>query len=215
MATFAELKNQADNTANVRKVLEGIIFMAPTSAPHIDTLTDEQGELKAIPEGYFPIGIVTPDGYSFTSETSETETSGFGYASPVRTDVESVVKGLTFNAMESFRKDVLALAYMMDLDGVTAGANGEITFDHPSIPEKQFYRAVVIGKDGVGANEVYRAKYFPRVYATSVPAEAWGSDAVSFPIELRCDIDKEIGTAVRDFIAGPGVDAEALGFATA
>ncbi|WP_054953092.1 hypothetical protein [Flaviflexus massiliensis] len=212
--TFAELKNQADDTSQVRKVLEGVAFLAPLDAPIIESLTDTDGNLKELPEGYWPVGVVSTDGYTFGSETNVEDVEGFGYGSPVRRDIVSATKSVTFTALESFRKNVLALAYSMNLDAVEQAVSGEVMFDRPVLPEKQFYRLIVIGKDGSGAHEYFRAKHYPRVYSTSIPEEAWGTGPVQFAIELSVEPDKEIGTDLREFIAGPGAkaDASVLGF---
>lgn len=215
--TFAELKNQADNTGQVRKVLEGVAFLAPLSAPLIESITDAEGKLTPLPEDYWPVGVVTEDGYTFGADTNVEDVPAFGYGSPVRRDIVSATQSVTFTALESFRKNVLALAYSMDLDAVEQAVSGEIMFDRPALPEKQFYRLIVIGKDGSGAQEYFRGKHFPRVYSTSIPEEAWGTGPVQFPIELAVDFDREAGTPERNFIAGPGAkaDADILGFTQA
>lgn len=215
--TFAEMKNAADDTSQIRKVLEGMAFLAPVDAPAIETLTDTEGNLKELPEDYWPVGTVTTDGYTFGADTSVEDVEAFGYASPVRRDITSVVQTVTFTALESFRKNILSLAYGMNLDSIEQALSGEIVFDRPPLPEKQYYRLMVIGKDGSGAQEYFRGKCFPRVYSTSIPEEAWGTGPVQFDIELSVEVDKAEGTAERNFIAGPGAkaDALALGFAQA
>lgn len=213
--TFSEMKNSADNTAQVRKVLEGVAFLAPLDAPIIDKLTGADGQLLALPEPYYPVGIVSTDGYTFGSDTNVEDVEGFGYGVAIRRDIMSATRSITFTALETFRKNVLALAYSMNLDAVEQALNGEIMFDRPALPQKQFYRCIIIGKDGSGDQEYYRAKHFPRVYSTSVPEEAWDTGPVQFSIELTPDVDKTIGTDLREFIAGPGAkaDADILGFA--
>lgn len=213
MATFAEIKNQADSPKQVRKVLEAVAFMAPEDADFIDTLTDESGALKSLPADYFPVGIVTRDGYTFGGDTETEAVDALGYAQPIREDITGYTRTVTFQAYEVFRKEILALAYGMDLDTVTQAVNGEITFDRPPLPEQRFYRLVVIGKDGSGDKEIYRGKGFPRVSVTSVPEEAWNTEALRFEITLSTYVDDEIGTGEREFIAGPGAQGDSgLGF---
>lgn len=213
MATFAEIKNQADSPKQVRKVLEAVAFMAPEDADFIDTLTDESGALKSLPADYFPVGIVTRDGYTFGGDTETEAVDALGYAQPIREDITGYTRTVTFQAYEVFRKEILALAYGMDLDTVTQAVNGEIVFDRPPLPEQRFYRLVVIGKDGSGDKEIYRGKGFPRVSVTSVPEEAWNTEALRFEITLSTYVDDEIGTGEREFIAGPGAQGDSgLGF---
>lgn len=212
MATFAEIKNAADNTDNVRKVLEAVAFLAPMSAAVIDSLTDETGALVALPNDYLPVGLVTRDGYTFGGDTETTAVDALGYASPVREDIESYTRTVSFTAYEVYKRNLLELAYGMDLSEATVGDNGEIVFDRPTLPNKTFYRLIVIGKDGSGANEIYRAKLFPKVSITSIPEEVWGTDALSFSVTLSTYVDEEEGTQEREFIAGPGVVPADLGF---
>lgn len=212
--SFADLRNSAHDTSQIRKILEGVLFLAPENAPVIETLTGTDGSLQPLPEDYWPVGLVSSDGYTFTADVSTDETESHGYANPTREDIVRAVQGINFTVQETFKKNVLSLAYGMSLDAVTQATNGEIVFDRPSLPEKQFYRAIVIGKDGAVGSEYLRAKHFPRVYSTEIPEEAWGTEALAFDISLRVDLDRTVGTPERNFIAGPGAlaDASKLGF---
>lgn len=214
MPTFAELKTAADSPTQVRKVLEAVAFMAPEDAPTIDALTDEVGALQTLPSEYWPVGLVTRDGYTFGGDTETDAVDALGYAQPVREDITSYTRTVTFTAYEVFRRNLLEVVYGMDLSHVVPGANGEIRFDRPALPEQRFYRLVVIGKDGAGEREVYRGKHYPRVSVTSIPEEAWSTEALRFEVTLSTYVDDELGTGEREFIAGPGVDAVDLGFAS-
>lgn len=214
MPTFAELKKSADSSNQVRKALEGVAFLAPTSAPAITALTDPDGSIKELPEGYVPVGLVSKDGYSFGGSTDTAEVEALGYATPVREDITGRTREISFTAYEVFRKPLLELAYSMDLSSVEQALSGEVMFDQPALPESKEYRLVVIAKDGSGENEVYRAKHFPRVKLVEMPEEAWNSeDAMAFEVQLKALVDDELGTSERDFIAGPGAKADnKLGF---
>lgn len=216
MATFAELKTTADSPTQVRKVLEAVAFLAPYTADAIDALTDVSGALQTLPADYVPVGLVTKDGYTFGGDTTTEPVDALGYAQPVREDITGYTRTVTFTAYEVFRKDLLSLVYAMDLDAVTQAASGEITFDRPTLPEQRFYRLIVIGKDGAGATEIYRGKFFPRVSLTSIPEEAWNNQALQFPVTLSTYVDDVLGTGEREFIAGPGAAADTgLGFTPA
>lgn len=214
MPTFAELKKTSDNTGQVRKALEGVAFLAPITAPAVSTLTDAQGAIQTLPSGYAPVGLVTSDGYSFESDTDSEEVTALGYVTPVRQDVTSKTREITFTALEVFKKNVLEVAYGVDLTAVKQGLNGEITFDQPALPVGREYRLVIIAKDGAGANEVYRAKFFPRVRLKEVGEEVWNSeDPMGYELTFSALVDATLGTAERDFIAGPGAKSDtALGF---
>lgn len=217
MPTFAELKTQADSPTQVRKVLEAVAFLAPEDAAEITSLTDATGKLVALPAQYVPVGIVTRDGYTFGGDTTTEPVDALGYAQPIREDITGYTRTVSFTAYEVFRKAVLELAYAMDLSAVTQALSGEVTFNRPALPAQRFYRLIVIGKDGSGDTEIYRAKFFPRVSLTSVPEEAWNTSALSFQITLSTYVDDALGTGEREFIAGPGAAAHAgeLGFTQA
>lgn len=216
MPTFAEIKKGADSLKQVRKVLEAVAFLAPEDADFIEALTEAPGTLLALPNDYIPVGLVTRDGYTFGGDTDTEPVDALGYPTPIREDIVSYTRTVSFTAYEVFRKDILALAYGMDLSSVTRAVSGEITFDRPTLPEQKFYRLIVIGKDGSGDAEIYRAKAFPRVSMSEVPEEAWGTDALQFQITLNTYIDDEVGSGEREFIAGPGAKSDTvLGFTDA
>lgn len=216
--TFPELKNSSDNPSLVRKILEAVAFIAPEGAPEITALTDATGALQAIPATYLPCGLVTPDGYTFGSDTETADVEALGYAQPVRRDVTGQTRTVQFTALETYRRQLLELAYGMDLSGVEQGTNGEITFDHPDRPLQRYYRLLIIGRDGAGSGEWFRGKWFPRTSITDFPEEVWSSnDPTQYQIQVSTYVDDEIGTGERDFIAGAAALANKakLGFTQA
>lgn len=216
MAGFADIKKDADNLKQVRKVLEAVAFIAPETVDFIETLTDTDGTVLPLPTGYIPVGVVTRDGYTIGGDTETEPVDALGYPQPIREDITSYTRTVTFTAYEVFRREILSLAYGMDLSSVTRAVSGEITFDRPNLPEQLFYRLIIIGKDGSGDNEIYRAKAFPRVTMAEVPEEAWATDALSYEITLNTYIDDEVGSGEREFIAGPGAKSDTvLGFTDA
>lgn len=203
--SFSEVKAAADNPSLVRKILEAVAFLGPEDAPEIESLTDTNGALKAIPEAYMPVGLVTPDGYTFGGDTNTEDVEALGYSAPVRTDVTGQTRTVSYTALETLRRSNLELAFGMDLSGVTQGANGEIVIDHPDRPLQRFYRLLVIGRDGSGNNEWFRGKFFPRCSITSFPEEVWSAaDPTQAAITLSTYVDDVVGTGERDFIAGKG-----------
>ncbi|MFF5793680.1 hypothetical protein ACFY5D_16665 [Paeniglutamicibacter sp. NPDC012692] len=210
MSTFAELKNTADSPSQVRKIVEAVAFLAPASADAIETLTGPDGSITALPAAYKPVGLITKDGFSFSGDTNEEDVEALGYAAPVRSDITSVSREVSFTAYEVFRRELLEVAYGMDLSAVTQGTNGEIAFDRPALPQKTYYRLLVIGKDGAGTSEIFRAKFFPRVSISSIPEEAWGEDALTLEFAFKAFVDEAVGTSEREFIAGVGAKADKL-----
>ena len=211
--SFADIKKAADSTSKARKALEGVAFLAPESAPVITTLTDAEGELQALPPEYFPVGYVSTDGYTWGGDTDTEEVEALGYASPVRNDITKTTREVSFSAYNVYHANLLAVAYGMDLSEAKKAVSGEITFDRPALPDKIFYRLIVIAKDGSGANEIYRAKHNPRVSIVEIPEETWNaSDAKAFEFKFAAEVDPLLGTAEREFIAGPGAKTQELGF---
>lgn len=216
--TFSEMKAAADNPNLVRKILEAVAFLAPEDADPIEALTDASGALQTLPVDYLPVGLVTPDGYTFGGDTNTEDVEALGYAQPVRTDITTVTRTVAFTALEAFRRQLLELVYGMDLSGVVQGTNGEIMFDHPERPVQRFYRLIVVGRDGGGSNEWFRGKFFPRASLTEFPEEVWSAaDPTQYPITLGTYVDDTVGTGERDFIAGTGAlaAAAAMGFTQA
>lgn len=210
---FADIKQTADASSKARKALEGVAFLAPYTATVIDALTETTGEVKPVPAKYFPVGYVSTDGYTFGGDTDTEEVEALGYAAPVRTDITKTTREVSFTAYNVFHANLLSVAYGMDLSAAQKAASGEVTFDRPALPQKIFYRLLVIAKDGSGEDEIYRAKFFPRVSITEIPEEAWSAaDAMQFEFKFAAEVDPVLGTAEREFIAGPGAKTQELGF---
>lgn len=210
------MKAAADNPSLVRKILEAVAFLAPEDAPEIEALTDSAGLLQALPDDYVPVGLVTPDGYTFGGDTNTEDVEAYGYTAPVRTDITGQTRTVAYTALETLRRSNCEIAWGMDLSGVKQGANGEIVVDHPERPLQRFYRLIVIGRDGSGAGEWLRGKFFPRCSITSFPEEVWSAaDPSQSAITLSTYVDDTVGTGERDFIAGKGAKAAAtaLGWA--
>lgn len=218
MPTIGDLKQDADHSVLVRKVLEAVAFVAPYSADPVDSLIESGGGLKEIPQDYKSVGIVTKDdGFTFSFDTDTEDVEGLGYASPVRTDITGQTKTVNFKALET-KRTTLELAYGVDLSSITPSADGEVTFDLPELVRQRFYRLLIIGADGDADNAWYLGKFFPRVSVTEIGDMQWvGSDALSYDITGTAYNDSALGTPQRDFIAGPAAvtNADALGFGTA
>lgn len=216
MATFAEIKSSADNPQGARKQLEIVAFLAPETAAPIESLTDGTGALQAIPEEYLPVGMISPDGITWGADTNVEEVEALGYSAPVRRDVTSVTRTVAFTALEAYRSNLMGLVYGMDLSAVAMSATGEVSFDLPDRPADIRYRFLAIGRDGSGDSEFFRGKFIPSVAISEFPEEVWSAnDPTSYPITLSTFVDDELGTAQREFLAGPGAlaQAEANGWA--
>ncbi|HET8536084.1 MAG TPA: hypothetical protein VFL73_02790 [Solirubrobacteraceae bacterium] len=210
------MKAAADTTAAVHKALEALAFLAPMTVELPTAITDVSKEpIDLITAGFKPIGLVTPDGYTFGGDVEKSEVEALGYSVPVRSDIIKAPKTISFTALESDRKDLAELLYGMDLSGITAGANGEVTFDEPAVPLGSEYRLLLIARDGTAASPYYRGRGYGRVKLANVPEEVWSaSDPRQYPIELDVLVDDDLGTPVRHYIGGKGFDAVAYGYGT-
>src|SRR5699024_12405865 len=120
----------------------------PITVGRPEQLTGADGTLETLPEEWLPVGIVSPDGYTFDTDIDKDEIDVLGYASPVRTDIMSVVRSITFTPLDYGRRHMLELTYGQDLSNVTPSDGGEITFDEVDLPMNDEWRLLVIGDDG-------------------------------------------------------------------
>lgn len=204
--TIAAMKKKADNSGLVRKTTNACAFLAPTSATLPETITETTGQLSEAPAGFWPIGLVTTDGFEFSNDTDKSEVEALGYADPVRTDITKVAKSVKVTAFETWKKNLLEVIKGVDLSQVKSKTgSGEVTFDEPQTPILREYRMLIIATDGPADAEFIWGKGFPRVKLAELPGETWNQeDAVS--VELTFDIlpDAELGMAVRNYYGGSG-----------
>ncbi|MGQ3385294.1 hypothetical protein [Glutamicibacter sp. TV12E] len=196
--SFSELKEQNDD-ANLFKALSAVAFLAPMTAAPITTLIDSTTkEIKALPAEYVAVGLLDESGITFGGDSEESETRSLGYVAATRTDLTSASREVTLTAQEVLKKELMEIAYGIDLSTVTRDATtGELAFDRPELPQYEHYRLVVIAQDGVNK---YQARFFPKVKIVSVPEEVWNSeDAQTFELSFRAEVDSALGTNERVF----------------
>lgn len=216
MPTFAEIKAQADSSKEVRKVLEAVAFLLPRTVPLPSTIFTADKQLAALPEGAVPIGMVSKDGYKFSTEVEKSDVDAFGYSDPVRSDYIRAPRTIEFTMLQSLRKELLAFTNAVNLSGVVVGANGEIVFDEAPIPQPEEHRLLLIGKDGFANTEILQGRGYGRVKLAEIPEQAWASEnPQQYPCKLDVLLDDELGTPVKHYIGGKGFDATAYGFAAA
>lgn len=214
MPSFASIKTAADTTSAVHKALEALAFLAPMTVELPDAITgSDKQPVDIVALGFKPVGIVTPDGYTFGGDVEKADVEALGYSTPVRSDIIRAPKTVSFTALESDRKDLAELLYGMDLSTIEAGTNGEVVFDEPPVPLGGEYRLLVISRDGTAAAPYYRGRGYGRVKLANVPEEVWSaSDPRQYPIELDVLTDDDLGTPVRHYIGGAGFDAVDYGY---
>lgn len=217
MPSFASIKTAADTTSAVHKALEALAFLAPVSVDLPAALLGvDKSPIDIVAAGFWPVGLVTPDGYTYGGDVEKSEVEALGYSVPVRSDIIRAPKTIAFTALESDRRQLAELLYGMDLSTLAATANGEIVFDEPPVPLGSEYRLLTIARDGTAASPYFRGRGYGRVKLANVPEEVWSaSDPRQYPIELDVLLDDTLGTPVRHYIGGAGFDAVAYGFLAA
>lgn len=215
MVSFAELKDRADNAANVRKAVEAFGFMAPMSVELPENIIGPGGTLVELPDPdqWWGIGITT-EGYEFESDIDKEETEGHGYSDPVRTDINRVAKTVKWTAYETDKRQFLEFTLGMDLSAVTATADGEIVFEEPDIPDSLELRCLLVYRDGTIAKPYYRGKGYSKVKLGDLGSLAWGSESISQEVTADVQAGPE-GFAVRHYIGGAAFDLAANGWTPA
>lgn len=213
-STFQELRQQSDNSNNVRKTLGALIFLAPMSVPLLGELTDATGKITPLPEGWQGLGLFSRDGISFPRESDTEATEALGYLSPVREDISSISRQITATAYEVDRRIIRELSDGVDLSATAASASGEVSYEEPETPVNRRWRLLAIGRDVNKRTglDILRANFYPQVEISSMPGEEWGTDALSQELTFTNYLDEEAGYARKRYLAGPGLDPEALGF---
>lgn len=215
MATMAELKKDAHNASLIRKILDGVAFIAPTSAELPTNYFTSGGNLAAAPADFTPLGIVEKDsGYTFGNDQDTEEVEGHGYSSAVRVDITKTERNFSATFLET-RKETLEQYYGLDSAAFVTGENGEIEFAEPELAARPHVRIILIGSDGVGEDQYFFIKEFPRVQVTEVGELAWSSsDALKHELTYTAFPDPVLGYSVKNIIGGPGAvkNREAMGF---
>ena len=219
MPTFQTVQNESDNRGLVRKVQKAVAFLLPLSVPLPEAITGPDGQpidIKTL--GGLPVGLVSPDGYTFSREIEKEDVDALGYASPVRSDITRVPRTVSFTALEKGKKHMLELTYGTDLSAVEQAVSGEIVVDEPDLPVGQEYRLLVIGSDGPAANNWIVGKGYGLVKLSATGEETWGQEgAISTQLTFDVFTDDEIGVPVRHYFGGTGAKAASadLGFTQA
>lgn len=220
MPSFDTLRQEFDSRALVRKIQKALAVLAPTDVELPESLFGSDGtllDLKTL--GWLPVGLVTPDGYTFGREVSSEDISAMGYAGPIRSDETGVVRSVSFTAMEQGRRHMEELKSGTDLSATTQNpTTGEIVYDEPDLPINREYRLLVIGSDGPASENWIVGKGYGRVKLDTSGDETWGQEgAVQNEFTLKVLTDDEIGSPVRKYMGGTGAKkhAELLGFAKA
>lgn len=211
MAGFADIKKTADSPNLVRKILEAVCVLAPMTAELPETLTGATGELTAFDVAYWPLGMVSTEGYERQIDAEVEEVDSFGYSTRTRSDVTGAPSKIMVTAQEYGRRKLMELIYGLDLSTVKQLASGEIVFDEPPLPQMDEFRLIKVGRDGTIDNEWLIGDGFPRVKLSNLPNESWKKgDPFEHALEFDVFTDDELGTACRHYIGGTAPKSTAV-----
>lgn len=209
--------------SNIRKVLQMAVFLAPwETATAMESLVDVTNKVS-IPAGYLSVGILNKESaLTTTPSISVSEVPGYGYGQTLRRDITSRNLSVAFTMIES-RRRAFEVYYGIDLSSVkaTTAASGknELVIDEPDRPDTLYWRMLVLGADGDGANTIYLADFYPKVTLSEAQAIANSeTDPRQYAVTMGADLDTAVGTAHRQFFAGPGLTTariEAMDFSRA
>lgn len=210
------LRQQQDDL--VRKVLDGALFRAPMSAPHISaaTLFAPDGEFLELPEGWADLGLLNTDGMGHSRAVTSSETPAFGRTSPVRSDVSTDTDTMSVVAIETKLSTIELGTGSVILPGARDATNGSLEIKKPPRPTPRQYRFFSVAKDETAEGDIYICKYMPKGKIGSYGDQAMsvGDDAFGWPATVTGQVDETWGASGSWIFGGPGWNArlEAMGF---
>lgn len=214
--SLVDLRQQQDDL--VRKVLDGALFRAEMSAPHIsaETLFDATGEFTTLPEGWADIGLLNTDGMGHSRAVTTSDTPAFGRTSPVRSDVTTDVDTMSVVAIETKLSTIEMGTGAVILPGARSATNGSLELKKPPRPSPRQYRWLSVAMDETPEGPIYVCKYMPKGKIGSYGDQAMsvGDDAFGWPATVTGQIDEAWGASGSWIFGGPGWNArlEAMGF---
>lgn len=220
MPSFEAQRVLADNRALIRKNQKAMAFVAPKTVEVPTSLFHTDGtmiDLKTLE--WEPIGMVTPDGYTFGRDVSKEEITALGYASAVRSDPTTVARTVSFTPLESGKRILKEIQLGQDLSSVQQSlANGEIVIQHVDMPVDTEYRLLVVSLDGPTADQWLSGRLYPTVKLANTGEETWSNEgAVTQQLTFDVYPDAALGTPCVEFLGGTGAKNQktALGYAQA
>lgn len=221
MPTFDSQRVLADNRALVRKIQKAMAFVGAVSGPDAvtipTTLFASDGTLIDLAAAKWkPVGLVSPDGYTFGRDVSMEDVNALGYASAVRSDPTTVARTVSFTPLESGKRILKEIHLGQSLASNAQSAdNGEVVIDHVDLPVYPEYRLLIVGLDGAAADQWLNGRLYPASKLGTTGEETWGnSNAVSSQLTFNIFSDAALGTPCREFFGGTGAKNQraALGY---
>ena len=203
---FYELKDKNDSL--VLAAINIAVLLAPYGTTIPDTLTDESGKLKELPEGWFSVGeIEKKAGVDLAPEFKVDGPEGYGSPGRRRDFVTDQAFKVDFVAQEA-RLSTLDMYYDLDVANATKSAGSFFAKARQNTRLRE-YSAILLGYDGAPGEEVYPYWVYPKVTKEKAGKQSLGeTDALSFPMTLSAKLDPKYKALFGFGLAGPGVSGE-------
>lgn len=208
MPSYEALRNKQNEL--IRKAVDGSVFIAPITAPLIETLTVTTGsviDLAELPEGYDDLGWLTGDGAQFARNVSTSDITSWGSVTPTRSDITADTSTLQVTAQET-KLLTIGLATGAELSSLVPNpTTGELVITKSSRPKSKAYRALSLAVDEGDAGEIYIGRFLPRAKVTGFSEQSFGAgdSAIGWGVTLTAEGDSGMGNSTeRWFFGGPG-----------
>ena len=174
MATDTDVASMMQNTAaNVRKHATQFLALADFSTAVPTAFFGADGLPSPLPVDFRNLGYITTKGLVEKHDAKTDDTTMVQDLTPVRTDLSSVSTSFTvaFGEVNGWTK---ALRYAKPVSAWPATKDTQtFSFDETSPNQLPYYRAIFYTQDGVGANAVYRVKFYYKVQISAFDDETF------------------------------------------
>jgi hypothetical protein len=192
----------------IRKALQGSVFVAPYTATAITSITTGSSQdIAPLPTGYVDVGMIDKSSaVTWASKVTTQEVMAWGDVYAARRDITKIDASVKFTMLETNRT-ALQLFIGQDLTGIALdNTTKELKITQLSRPSPIPYRLLGIFQDGVGANAIYVARFYPRAFVTDITDQKWDDDqdALSYDVTMTAQLDSTLGTSVVHYFGGPG-----------
>lgn len=210
MSGFSSLKQW--QAKNIRKALQGSVFIAPLSATAVtkaNLFDPTTGALVALPAGYVDLGHLGVDGVKWTEALKLDDIMSWGSTEPVRSDVDSDVTTMVINPQET-NQQTIGLFLQTDPAGIAPDAtSGVFEIQKPEVASSRYFRVLVVATDTIDEGEIAICKFLPRARVTALADQSWanGSDPLLWGVTLTAYTDDTLGYPVSTLFGGNGLKA--------
>lgn len=206
--SFADIKRQVNDTDEIRKSLEYILFLAAETVAVPDSIISKEGVIT-IPTGYWSVGPLDPKGVTIAGKTTKDEIKSGGYGRSTRVDAIAYAENVKCTVQARFKKNLESVIAGQDLSKIKpAATTGEIVWDEVSIPLSLNYRGLLLVRDinKKSGNDIVDARIWTRLSPSDKAGETI-ADKGARDIDLDFEVleDESIGTPCRHVLGGKGL----------